>query len=134
MSVRFRFLRSKGRQSRLTACEGGFPLPYDEGLAQRVREALQDHPSVSEKMMFGGLAFLISGNMCIGVVGDQLMARVGPDRYQEALGESHVREMDFTGRPMKGFVYISSEGLDSDEELEAWTQRGVDFAASLPAR
>ena len=84
--------------------------------------------------MFGGLTFMLQGNMCCGVAGDRLMVRVGPEKYDEALGQKHARLMDFTGRPMKGFVFVGSEGLASDGELETWVRRGVDFALSLPAK
>jgi TfoX/Sxy family transcriptional regulator of competence genes len=109
-------------------------VAYDEGLAQRVREALEDRADVTEKKMFGGLAFLLGGNMCTGIVGEELMVRVGPDAYAEALERPHAREMDFTGRSMKGFVYVGCEGLESDADLRSWVGRGVVFAGSLPAR
>ncbi|MBW3669776.1 MAG: TfoX/Sxy family protein, partial [Actinobacteria bacterium] len=73
-------------------------MPFDEGLAQRVRELLEDGPDASERKMFGGLAFMLGGNMCCGIVGDELMVRVGPDGYEAALARPHAREMDFTGR------------------------------------
>jgi TfoX/Sxy family transcriptional regulator of competence genes len=109
-------------------------VAYDEGLAQRIREALEDQPSISEKKMFGGLAFLLRGNMCVGVVGDELMVRVGPEAHDEALRQPHARKMDFTGRPMKGFVYVACEGVESDADLQDWVARGVRFAASIPVR
>ena len=109
-------------------------MPYDEGLAQRVREGLEECPRVSEKKMFGGLAFLLAGNMCVGVVGDELMVRVGPDAYEEAVRQPHARKMDFTGRPMKGFVYVGHRGIASDAGLQRWIERGVRYAASLPAK
>ena len=107
-------------------------MAYDEGLAQRIREALEDRPDISEKKMFGGLAFLLGGHMCVGVVGNELMVRVGPDAHDEALGQPHARKMDFTGRPMKGFVYVACEGVESDADLRRWVARGVRFAASIP--
>jgi TfoX/Sxy family transcriptional regulator of competence genes len=109
-------------------------MAYDEGLAQRMREALTDEHAVSERKMFGGLAFLLRGNMCCGVVGEELMVRVGADGYAEALAQPHAREMDFTGRAMKGFVYVACEGFESDEELDAWVSRGADFARALPPK
>ena len=84
--------------------------------------------------MFGGLTFMLQGNMCCGVAGDRLMVRVGPEKYDEALAEKHAELMDFTGRPMKGMVFVGSDGLTSDDDLKAWVQRGVDFALSLPAK
>ena len=109
-------------------------MPYDEGLAQRIRDALEDRSDVSEKKMFGGLAFLLGGNMCVGVIGEDLMVRVGPDAYAEAVRQPHARKMDFTGRPMKGFVYVGCDGIESDENLRRWVARGVDFAGSLPSK
>ena len=109
-------------------------MSYDEGLAQRIRDALEERLDVSEKRMFGGLAFLLSGNMCVGVVGDELMVRVGPHAYGETLRQPHARKMDFTGRPMKGLVYVGYKGLESDSDLCRWVARGVDFACSLPAK
>lgn len=109
-------------------------MAYDEGLAQRIREALDEHPGVTEKKMFGGLCFLVSGNMCLGVNQGEMMVRVGADAHAEALAEPHAREMDFTGRSLKGFVYVGAKGFESDEGLEAWVARGLDFAGSLPAK
>lgn len=109
-------------------------MAYDEGLAQRIRENLDTRRDVTEKKMFGGLAFLVAGNMCVGVVGDELMVRVGPEAYEGCLALPAARPMDFTGRPMKGFVFVSSDGVAEDEDLHAWIGRGLAFAGSLPAR
>jgi TfoX/Sxy family transcriptional regulator of competence genes len=109
-------------------------MAYDEGLAQRVREELEDREDVVEKRMFGGLAFLIGGNMSVGVMKDELMVRVGPEDCASALGEPHARKMDFTGRALTGFVYVAPGGFDSDDDLRAWIARGVGFAGSLPAK
>jgi TfoX/Sxy family transcriptional regulator of competence genes len=109
-------------------------MSFDEGLAERIRDALDERSDVSEKKMFGGLAFLLRGNMCVGVVRGELMVRVGPDAYAEAVREPHARPMDFTGRSMKGFVYVGSEGIESDADLLRWVARGVDFACSLPPK
>ena len=109
-------------------------MPYDEGLAQRVRESLDEERGLTEKKMFGGLAFLVHGNMSVGIAGDDLMVRVGRDGYDDALAQPHARKMDFTGRPMKGFVYVSTDGLESDEDLEGWIFRGVGLARSLPKK
>jgi TfoX/Sxy family transcriptional regulator of competence genes len=108
-------------------------VAYDEGLAQRVREVL-DHQAVTEKKMFGGLCFLVGGHMAAGIVGGELMVRVGPDGYADALARPHAREMDFTGRAMKGMVYVSPEGLEDDGSLAGWVARGVGFAGALPPR
>jgi TfoX/Sxy family transcriptional regulator of competence genes len=109
-------------------------MPYDGGLAQRLREHFADTDGVTEKKMFGGLAFLLRGHMCCGVVGDTLMARVGPDQYEAALGRPHAREMDFTGRAMRGMVYVAPEGIESDADLDGWLTSCARFVRSLPAK
>ena len=109
-------------------------MAYDERLAGRVRAVLEGRRDVSERRMFGGLAFLVRGNMCCGVVRSELMVRVGPDAYSDALSRPHTRPMDFTGRPLRGFVFVSSQGLGSARALRSWVERGVGFAGSLPAR
>ena len=109
-------------------------MAYDEELAERIRRALAGRQGVSEKKMFGGIAFMLRGNMCCGIVGDELMVRVGPGRFQEALAEPHARPMDFTGRPMRGMVYVTPEGCRTDEALKRWVEQGLNFAATLPAK
>ena len=106
-------------------------MPYDEHLAQRVRALLAHHPALVEKKMFGGIAFMLNGNMFCGVVKDDLMVRVGAERFEEALSKPHSRPMDFTGRPLRGFVYVDPAGHGSDVALTEWVRRGLDFAASL---
>ena len=109
-------------------------MAYDEGLAERVRDALAEESGISEKRMFGGIAFMLQGNMAVGVINDDLMIRVGPDLYADLLSDPQAREMDFTGRPMKGFVYVAAESLDSDAELRRWVGHGVAYAAGLPPK
>jgi len=109
-------------------------MAYDEGLAHRLRELVEDDRAVTEKKMFGGLCFLHGGNMCFGIVRDELMLRVGPDQYEECLAQPHAREMDFTGRSMKGMVYVGVDGFSEDEDLAAWVERGLSFARSLPSK
>ena len=106
-------------------------MAYDEGLAQRIREILGG-ARITEKKMFGGLAFLSGGHMFVGIVGDTLMARIGPERYAEALRQPHVREMDFTGRPMKGYVFVDPPGIERDDDLERWIVASRAFVRSLP--
>lgn len=106
-------------------------MAHDEGLAQRIREMLQDDVDAQEVKMFGGLAFLVNGHMAVGIVGDELMVRVGPDEYEDALDHEHAREMDFTGKPMRGLVFVGSAGLESDDDLERWIARGVAYVSSL---
>ena len=84
--------------------------------------------------MFGGLSFLVRGNMCCGVVGNELMVRVGPAKYDAALSKRHAREMDFTGRPLRGYVYVARDGLRSARTVRAWADKGVEFSRSLPPK
>jgi hypothetical protein len=109
-------------------------MAYDEGLAERIRELLDGRPDVVEKRMFGGLAFMVAGHMCCGVVGEVLMARVGPGEHARALRQPHVRPMDFTGRPMKGFVFVDADGVASDADLRRWVSACRPFVESLPAK
>jgi hypothetical protein len=109
-------------------------IAYDDALAARVRQVLSGQPNLTEKKMFGGLCFLLGGNMCCGVNGDQLMLRVGPDAYESALARPHAREMDFTGRALRGMVYVDSEGIATGDALRDWLSVAVGFAASLPPK
>ncbi len=109
-------------------------MAYDERLAERVADLLLDQPALTERKMFGGLSFLLHGNLCCGVVKDELVVRVGPDAYQQSLTTPHAREMDFTGRPMKGWVFVDAAALDSEEALERWVAQGVRFALTLPPK
>jgi hypothetical protein len=109
-------------------------MSYDEGLAERLREVLQTQRSISEKKMFGGLAFMSHGYMFVGILGDILMARVGPEYYEQALSRPHVREMDFTGKPMKGYVFVDPPGFESDSDLSDWVQSCHRFVQSLPPK
>lgn len=107
-------------------------MAYDELLAERVRQLLKG-PSVTERKMFGGLAFLVSGRMCCGVQGSDLMARLPGEVYAAALRKAHVRPMDFTGRPLKGFVYVSAEGIRTTAALRAWVIGGRQVAEQAAA-
>lgn len=109
-------------------------MAYDEGLAARIRAALEERTPVVEKKMFGGVAFLVGGHMCCGVVANELCVRVGAARNEEALGRPHARPMDFTGRPMKGYVYVAAEGIRSGKALREWLRLGLDFVATLPPK
>src|SRR5262245_12218256 len=109
-------------------------MAYSEELAHRVRTALQDQPGLSEKKMFGGIAFMLNGNMCCGIVKDELMARVGPEQYAAALAKPHARVMEFTGRPMTGMVFVDPGGIADDDALADWVKMGVRFAGSLPPK
>ena len=109
-------------------------MAYDEELAERVRDALALREGVTERKMFGGIAFMLAGNMACGVLGDDLIVRVGSEEHERALAEPHVRPFDFTGRPSKGIVFVSPAGVASDETLAGWVGAGADFAASLPSK
>ena len=109
-------------------------MAFDEGLAERVRDLTADEPALSERKMFGGLCFMRNGNMCFGIVGSELMVRVGPDAYEASLALLHAREMDFTGRSMRGMVYVGEPGLTEDGALSEWLERGLNFAGSLPPK
>ena len=109
-------------------------MGYDQGLAERLRDVLRKSKNVTEKKIFGGLAFMLDGHMFVGITGDRLMARVGPDSYSEALRQPYVSEMDFTGKPMKGFVYISPGGFETDRDLEKWVTLCANFVNSLPPK
>jgi TfoX/Sxy family transcriptional regulator of competence genes len=108
-------------------------MSYDEKLADRIRRALGPREDVEERKMFGGLAFLRGGRMFCGIAKDDLMVRVGPDGYEDALRKPHVRPMDFTGRPMKGYVYVALPGRRTDAALRAWINLSASFVATLPS-
>ena len=109
-------------------------MAFDENAAKRVREVLSKECTVSEKRMFGGLAFMAQGHMCCGIIGQDLVIRVGASQHEQALAEPHVRAMDFTGRSMKGFIYVSPLGYSSQANLRKWIKRGLRFVSSLPAK
>jgi len=109
-------------------------VAYDEDLAWRVRERLAAEPGLTEKAMFGGLAFLLDGNMAVGLSGAELMVRVGPEASDDALARPHTRPFDMTGRPMKGWILVAPDGVADERELGAWVGRGVSFARSLPSK
>ena len=109
-------------------------MAYDERLAERVRAILGEEAKVEERKMFGGLAFLVEGHMACGVEKSRLMLRIGPEAYEAALAEPHVLPMDFTGRPLRGFVYVEPEGVRTKPQLARWVRRAVAFARTQPAK
>ena len=109
-------------------------MAYDEELAARVREILEESVPLSERKMFGGIAFMVHGNMCCGVTNDDLMLRLGPEVAEEALSDPNVRPMDFTGRPMKGYVFVSSDGTATEAELRRHLQSALAFVETLPPK
>jgi hypothetical protein len=109
-------------------------MGYDEGLAFRVRELFAGRRDVVEKSMFGGLAMLVDGHMSVGIVGEDLVVRVGAERHDAALARAHTRVMDFTGRPMKGWIFVSPEGIAEDPALEEWVAWGIETAKTSPEK
>ena len=109
-------------------------MAYDEGLAERVRLVLADAPELVERKMFGGICFMVGGHMTCGVLGDELIARVGPDAGDEALGRPGVREFDFTGRPMRNIVMVAPSAVASGDDLEGWIALARAFTGGLPPK
>lgn len=103
-------------------------MAYDEHLADRIRRVLNDrHVSFDEKKMMGGLCFMVDDKMCVGIVKDALMARISPETYRNALSKKGSREMDFTGKPMKGFVFVDPIGIDKEKDLEYWVRLCLEY-------
>jgi TfoX/Sxy family transcriptional regulator of competence genes len=110
-------------------------MAYDEELAHRIRAVLADEDGVTEKAMFGGLAFMVGGNMAVGVAStSELMVRVGREGTDEALARPHTRLFDMSGRPMRGWILVAQEGVKTKRQLAPWVQRGVRFARTLPPK
>jgi TfoX/Sxy family transcriptional regulator of competence genes len=109
-------------------------VAFSESLAARIRDALARRRGVAEKKMFGGVGFLLNGNMLVGVWKSSLIVRLGPEKGEEALHEPHVKEFDITGRPMKGWLLVEPEGIDEDGQLKDWIERAIAFVTTLPAK
>jgi hypothetical protein len=109
-------------------------VAYDEELADRVRELLAPRDAVSEREMFGGIGFMLGGNMACGVNGEDLIVRLSPEEGGKALEEEAVRPFDLPGHPLKGWITVSPQGTASDEDLAGWVDAGADFASSLPPK
>jgi TfoX N-terminal domain len=109
-------------------------MPYSESLADRIRQALGRGKGIEEKKMFGGVGCLLGGNMLVGMWQTSLIARIGPDQYDAALKMPNLQEFDITGRPMKGWVLIEPDGIDSDGQLGEWIRRATSFVETLPAK
>jgi TfoX/Sxy family transcriptional regulator of competence genes len=109
-------------------------MAYDEQLAERIRGALRGRDGVTERKMFGGIAFMVGGNMAVGVIRDDLIVRVGPDAHDDAVAQPNVRVFDFGGRPSRGMVYVAPDGVATDDELARWVDAGASTAASLPPK
>jgi len=108
-------------------------MAYDEKLADRIREFLVELPEVDEKQMMGGLAFMVNNKMCVGVIKEEMMARINPEMYEAALEKPGCHPMDFTGRPMKGWVFISPEGLEKIKDMEYWVNLALEFNGKAKA-
>ena len=109
-------------------------MAFSETLAERIRQRVGRRKNIEEKKMFGGVGFLLGGNMLIGVWRDSLIVRLGPEQGDAALKEPHVKAFDITGRPMKGWVLVAPEGIADDEKLGGWIQRAVKFVEKLPEK
>jgi TfoX/Sxy family transcriptional regulator of competence genes len=109
-------------------------MAFSESLARRVRHVLGQCRGITEKKMFGALGFLMNGNMCVGVWKSSLIVRLGPEQAKAALEEPHVVEFDVTGRPMRGWVVVEADGLETDDQLSGWVQRAVRFVEGLPCK
>jgi TfoX/Sxy family transcriptional regulator of competence genes len=109
-------------------------MAFDESLAERIRQRLARRKNVEEKKMFGGVGFLLNGNLLVGVWKNSLIARLGPEEGEEALKEPHVKEFDITGRSMKGWVLVEPSGVEGDDQLTDWIQRAAKFVGTLPAK
>jgi TfoX/Sxy family transcriptional regulator of competence genes len=109
-------------------------MAFDAELGDRVRQALGPRAAFTERAMFGGLAFMVGGHMTCGVIGDDLVLRLGPDGAEDALDQPGVRPMDFTGRPMKGYVYVATDAIGGDPALGGWLDRALAFVATLPPK
>jgi TfoX/Sxy family transcriptional regulator of competence genes len=109
-------------------------MAFDEKTAARIREILLESGDVDERKMFGGLAFMVKGYMACGVIDDELVARLGPERAETALEKEHVRPMDFTGRPMKGYVFVGGPEIQAEAKLRKWVGATLEFVDSLPPR
>lgn len=109
-------------------------MALDEHLVARVEGLIGARDGIVSRRMFGGIAWMLDGNMACGIVGDDLMLRLGPDGAHASLTEPGVRAMDFTGRPLRGFVYVDAEATAGDAELTGWIERSLTFAASLPPK
>lgn len=128
-----RKLRETHSHNKLHAITDTPVMAYDDTLADRVREALSGELGLTERRMFGGLAFMLDGHMCCGVVDSDLMLRLGPEGADDALERPHVRPMDFTGRPMSSMVFVAPESLQG-VSLRAWVEQAATFARSLPPK
>lgn len=109
-------------------------MAYDEKVAKRLSKVFEGNRNVVEKKMFGGIAYMYRDHMCVGIVDNMLMVRVGPEQYESTLAEKHVKPMDFTGRPMKGYIYVEPAGFNTEKKLIKWIELGIAFVKTLPPK
>jgi TfoX/Sxy family transcriptional regulator of competence genes len=109
-------------------------VAYDENLAARIRQSLTRNNGIAEKKMFGGIGYLLNGNMLVGVWKNSMIVRLGPDEGIAALKEPHVKEFDITGRPMTGWIMVEPEGVEDDDQVKDWVQRAIKFVGKLPRK
>jgi TfoX/Sxy family transcriptional regulator of competence genes len=109
-------------------------MAYDHDIADEIRTAIGHHPGLSEREMFGGIAFMINGNMAVGVSGDELMVRVGKDAHDEVVSRPGARTFDMAARPMRGWIAVAGEGFSTEEDLASWVSLGLGYAESLPPK
>ena len=109
-------------------------MAYSESLARRVHDVIGKRRGITEKKMFGGLGFLLNGNMLVGVWKDSLIVRLEPELADASLEQPHVVEFDITGKPMKGWVMVEPDGIENDEQLKGWIQKAIDFVTTLPKK
>lgn len=109
-------------------------MAYDLALAERIRKRLGGKPGLSEKKMFGGIGFLLNGNMCCGVLGKEMIVRLDPAEAESALKKAETRVFDFSGRPMKGWLFVRGKNVSTDDGLKGWVKMAVAYAGSLPAK
>lgn len=109
-------------------------MPYDSGLFERLEELKPEHPGLMPKKMFGGIGYMLYGNMCFGIYKEFLIIRIGLDRYQAIQNQPYVGAMDITGKPMKGWAKVSPEGIEDDDELTRYMNLAIDFCETLPPK
>jgi TfoX/Sxy family transcriptional regulator of competence genes len=109
-------------------------MSFDNHLADRIRKQLANQEGLTEKKMFGGIGFLLNGNMCCGVLGEEVVIRLDPEQTEKALTNKYTREFDFSGRPMKGWIYVGAKAVENETDLKHWVQIGLKYAGSLPPK
>ena len=109
-------------------------MPENKVLVERIRSVLANQKGIVEKKMFGGISFMLNGNLACGVLGDEMIVRVGPDGYEDAMLQPNTRTFDFSGKAMKGWITVKAEGCTKDSDIRAWVRRGTEYAATLPPK